>query len=131
MEKRKILIVDDDVDLCDSLKAILERVGYAAVTAGSRSEGMDKIRTERPDLIILDVMMDTWHDGFEMSRELKSDPQFRDTPILMLTSIEERTGVGFKSSAGDPTWLPVDRFLDKPADPEVLLAEVGKLLPCQ
>ena len=53
---------------------------------------------------------------------------FRDTPVLMLTSIEERTGVEVKSSAGDPTWLPVDGFLEKPVEPEVLLAEIGKLL---
>jgi CheY-like chemotaxis protein len=128
MEKRKILVVDDDIDLCDSLKAILDNAGYATATATSRSEGMEKIRADRPDLIILDVMMETWHDGFEMSRELKGDPQFSGTPILMLTSIEENTGIEFKSSAGDPTWLPVDRFLDKPLKPKVLLEEVESLL---
>ena len=128
MAKRKILIIDDDADLSDSLKAILERAGYATTTAANRAQGMEQIRAEQPDLIILDVMMDTWRDGFEMSRELKADPQSRGTPILMLTSIEEKTGVEFKSSAGDPTWLPVDGFLEKPVDPEVLLAEIGRLL---
>lgn len=128
MGKHNILIVDDDVDLTDSLKAILERAGYAATAAANRAEGMERIRTERPDLVILDVMMETWQDGFDMSRELKADPQLSSTPILMLTSIEEKTGIGFKSSAGDPTWLPVDGFLDKPVEPDVLLAEIGKLL---
>ncbi len=128
MEKQKILIVDDDIDLSGSLKVILEHAGYDAATAASRAEGMEKIRMEQPNLIILDVMMETWQDGFEMSRDLKGDPQFKGTPILMLTSIEEITGIEVKSSAGDPVWLPVDGFLDKPALPDTLLAEVRKLL---
>ena len=128
MERRKILIVDDDVDLSDSLALILERAGYDSLTATSRSEGMEKIRTAQPDLIILDVMMETWQDGFEMSRDLKKDPRLRDTPILMLTSIEELTGLELKSSVGDPVWLPVDAFLDKPVSPDTLLATVRNLL---
>ena len=128
MEKRKILIVDDDTDLSSSLAVVLEHAGYVALTAATRTEGMEKVRRERPDLIILDVMMETWQDGFEMSRDLKRDPQFRQTPILMLTSIEEATGIEMKSSAGDPVWLPVDAFLDKPVAPEALLAEAEKLL---
>lgn len=128
MEKQKILVIDDDVDLCDSLRVLFENAGYATIVATDRSEGMEKIRTERPDLIVLDVVMDTWQDGFEMSRELKNDPGFRDTPILMLTCIAGMTGIDVKSAAGDPVWLPVDGFLDKPASPKVLLAEVGRLL---
>lgn len=130
MDKPKILVVDDDKDLCDSLMVILDNAGYAAATAMSRVEAMERIRAQRPDLVILDVMMETWHDGFEMSRELKSDPAFSDMPILMLTSIEESTGIEFKSCAGDPAWLPVDRFLDKPLRPQVLLEEIEGLLQC-
>jgi DNA-binding response OmpR family regulator len=128
MEKRRILIVDDDIDLSDSLRVVFEHAGYDARTAASRTEGMEKIRTEPPDLIILDVMMETWQDGFEMSRDLKEDPQLKDTPILMLTSIEEATGIEVKSSVGDPVWLPVDAFLDKPVSPDTLLATVRSLL---
>ncbi len=128
MEKRKVLIVDDDVDLSGSLKVILESAGYSVLTAANRAAGMEEIKAERPDLIILDVMMETWQDGFEMSRDLKGDPQLKHTPILMLTAIEEQTGIELKSSAGDPVWLPVDAFLDKPVSPDALLAEVKKLL---
>ncbi len=128
MKRQKILIVDDDVDLCGSLKVILEQAGYDLVTATSRSEGMEKIRVEQPDLIILDAIMETWQDGFEMSRELRGDPQFRNTPILMLTSLEEQTGIEMESAAGDPMWLPVDAYLDKPPAPNVLLAEAERLL---
>ncbi len=128
MDNAKILIVDDDPDLTQALKTTLESKQYVVVTASDRSEGMQKIKDDEPDLIILDVMMATWQDGFEMARELKADAQLKDMPILMLSAIKDRTGVGFKSSAGDPDWLPVDGFLDKPVEPDVLLAEVDKLL---
>jgi DNA-binding response OmpR family regulator len=128
MENAKILIVDDDPDLTKALKATLESKSYIVITASNGSEGMDKINTDKPDLLILDVMMATSQDGFEMARELKKDPQFKKMPILMLTAIKGRTGIDFKSSAGDPNWLPVDSFLDKPVEPQVLLAEIKRLL---
>lgn len=128
MENAKILIADDDPDIRDSLRAILESRQYTVITAADREEGMEKIKTEEPDLLILDVMMTTWDDGFEMSRELKNDPQLKNIPILMLTGIKEETGIDFKSSAGDPAWCPVEGFLNKPVEPDILLAEVEKLL---
>jgi CheY-like chemotaxis protein len=128
MENPRILIVDDDVDHTKSIQIILESNNYSVVTASDRNEGMEKAKLEKPDLFILDVMMSTWHDGFEMSRELKKDPQFKDIPILILTAVKERTGLGFKSTAGDPEWLPVDGFLDKPVEPENLLSEVTNIL---
>ncbi len=128
MGNAKILIVDDDPDYVNVLKTILESEQYTVVTASDRTEGMEKIRAEKPDLTILDVMMSTWQDGFEMSRELKKDAEFKNMPVLMLTAVEQRSGIGFKSTAGDPTWLPVDAFLDKPVEPQVLLEEIKKLL---
>jgi len=128
MESAKILIVDDDQDFATVLKTILEGEQYTVLTAIDRTEGMEKIRIDKPDLVILDVMMATWSDGFEMSREIKKDPHFKDIPILILTAVKERTGIGFKSNAGDPIWLPVDGFLDKPIEPQTLLAEVKKVL---
>jgi len=129
MEKLKILIIDDDPDLTEVLKIILTKANYKVSTASNKEEGMEKIATEKPSLIVLDVMMSTWQDGFEMSRELKNDSEFKHIPILMLTSITEKTGVEFESSAGNRTWLPVDGFLSKPVDPKVLLTEIEKLLP--
>ena len=128
MEKPKILIIDDDVDLVEVLKITLSAAQYTVITASNKTEGMEKITSEKPALIVLDVMMSTWQDGFELSRELKNHPEFKNIPILMLTSIAERTGVEFKSSAGDPTWMPVERFLEKPVEPAVLLSEIQKLL---
>ena len=97
-------------------------------TAPNKVYGLEKVRADKPDLIVLDVMMIAGQDGFEMSRELKNDPQLRDIPILMLTAAKEKTGIGFKSVAGDPDWLPVDGFLDKPVEPQELQAEVERLL---
>ncbi len=129
MENAKILIVDDDLDLTKALKVTLESENYSVVTASDRAEGMEKVKAERPNLVILDVMMAMWEDGFEMARELKKDSRFvKNIPILMLTGVKGKTGIDFKSTAGDPTWCPVDGFLDKPVDPKVLLAEVRKLL---
>ena len=128
MANEKILIVDDDVDLTKALQVTLESEHYTVITAADRTEGMEKIRTDKPDLVILDVMMSTWQDGFEMSRELKKDPQFKDIPILILTAVKGRTGINFESTAGDPVWLPVDGFLDKPVEPEQLLSKIQELL---
>jgi CheY-like chemotaxis protein len=127
MESAKIVVVDDDQDIRDSLQAILEGRQYTVITAADKTEGLEKVRSEKPDLAILDVMMSSWEDGFEMARELKKDPQFKNMPILMLTGVRDKTGIDFKSTAGDPTWCPVDGFLEKPVDPEILLAEVEKL----
>jgi CheY-like chemotaxis protein len=128
MENAKILIVDDDQDIRDSLQSILEGQQYTVVTAADRTEGMKRVSAEKPDLVILDLMMSTWQDGFEMARALKKDPQFKNMPLLMLTGVKDKTGIDFKSAAGDPTWCPVDGFLEKPVGPDVLLQEVAKLL---
>jgi CheY-like chemotaxis protein len=128
MENAKILIVDDDQDIRDSLQAILESREYNVITAANKDEGMEKAKAENPDLFILDVMMITWQDGFDLARELRQDSQFKDTPILMSTGVKEKTGIDFKSSAGDDNWLPVDGFLEKPIQPDLMLAEVEKLL---
>ena len=128
MAKAKIVVTDDDPEIRDTMQALLEGRGYTVVTAADPKEGMEAIRRERPDLAIVDVMMTTWQDGFDMSREIKGDPELKSIPILMLTGIREKTGIDFKSSVGDPTWLPVDAFLEKPTEPDVLFSQVERLL---
>jgi CheY-like chemotaxis protein len=128
MPKATILLVDDDEDIRLAVQALLESRDYAVETAATKEEGLEKFTTVKPDLAILDVMMVSWQDGFELARELKKDPDLKNVPILMLTGVENKTGFEFKSAAGDEEWLPVEGFLDKPVEPEVLLAEVEKLL---
>ena len=70
----------------------------------------------------------TSQEGFELSRQLKGSAEYKDIPILMLTAVKDKTGLDFKSTAGDESWLPVEAFLDKPVKPDVLLEKVASLL---
>ena len=128
MAQGKVLIVDDDQDITKAIKAVLNSEGYTVACAGGSEEGMKKLASQKPDIIILDVMMSTSSEGFEMARNLRKNSRYKDIPILMLTAIKQQTGFDFKPTAGDPEWLPVDEFLDKPIDPELLLAKVKALL---
>ena len=128
MGKAKIVIIDDDQDIRDSVQVMLESQDYTVATAANKEEGLAAVKAEKPDLIVLDVMMDGCSDCFELAREIKAEPDLKDTIILMMTAVTEKTGIEFKSSAGDPTWLPVDGYVDKPVEPDALLAEIGKLL---
>ncbi|RLD65016.1 MAG: response regulator, partial [Bacteroidetes bacterium] len=87
MGNKKILIVDDDIDIINVLKAVLENDDYVVVTAYSKKEGLEKLKTEKPDLAILDVIMETNQAGFELAREIKQQAGFEKLPLLMLTSI--------------------------------------------
>ena len=128
MTKKTILVIDDDEDVCLAVKTLLETRGYAVETASTKEAGQAKLAELVPDLAILDVMMQSWQDGFELARQVKKDPALKDIPILMLTGVEHKTGFEFKSAAGDEDWLPVDGFLDKPVEPDVLFAAVEKIL---
>ncbi len=128
MERAGILIIDDDPDISEAMKVILENKGYMVRTAGDGAEGMEQIGADKPDLIILDVMMNTSREGFILSRELKDNPEYKNIPILMLTAVKEKTGLDFRPAAGDESWLPVEEYLDKPVKPDLLLETVESLL---
>ncbi len=128
MAEGKILIIDDDPDITEAMTVVLENRGYEVRSARDGSEGMEQLKQSRPDLIILDVMMRTSQEGFELSRELKQNPTYKNIPIIMLTGVKQKTGLDFKTEAGDQAWLPVEEFLDKPVKPNVLLEKVENLL---
>ena len=88
METKKILIVDDDMDVVTMVETILGKEGYTVISASNKAEGMEMIRSEKPDLAILDVMMSTHYEGFELAKEIIDDPQLSKIPVLMQTSIE-------------------------------------------
>jgi len=127
----KILIVDDDPDIVLATRLSLERAGHQVIAASNGSEGLEKLKAERPDLIILDVMMDTATEGFQLALKLRSrDPaselaDYRDIPILMLTAIHSTTPLRF---GPEEDYLPVDDFVDKPIDPDLLVRKVEALL---
>ena len=124
----KILIIDDDPDIVEAMKVVLESRNYQVSSAKSGEEGLKKIKVNNPDLIILDIMMETGDKGFDVARDLRKSQDYKDIPILMLTAIKEKTGLDFRREAGDPDWLPVDDYCDKPLKPDELISKVEALL---
>jgi len=131
MEPKRILLVDDDPDQRLALRLPLESAGYKIFEAANYDEGLAALDEANPDLIILDVMMDTATAGFQFALSIHSpDPtskfgKFSDTPIIMLTAIHSTTPLRFEP---DEDYLPVQVFLEKPVDASVLLATVEEQL---
>jgi len=131
----KILVVDDDVDLVETLRTVLEANGYRVATANSAEQGYAQVDAERPDLILLDVMMPAATEGFRLIWQLRNrpEPYFRTVPIIMLTAIHEKTGLRFYPESSDGTFkegehVPVQDFLDKPVESARLLEKVRAAL---
>jgi CheY-like chemotaxis protein len=131
MSQKKILLIDDDPDLRLALRLPLESEGYAVSEAACTADALTAVKEIQPDLIVLDVMMDSTTAGFQLALDLHSpDPkseykQFRNIPIIMLTAIHTTTPLRF---APDEDYLPVQTFIEKPVEPEALLAKVRELL---
>jgi len=125
-ESKKLLLIDDDVDFLDMNKTVLENNGYTVLTAHSAKEGMDKVKAEIPDLIVLDLMMEKFDSGFSFAKELKSNPLFKHIPILMLTAVADKTGFRFSKEL-DGYWMRTDDYAEKPIVPSELLKRVKNL----
>ena len=125
---KKIVIIDDDADLRLTMKTILSSK-YEVREAGSAKEGMSLVRSYAPDVVLLDVMMESETAGFELARDIKQDKRNKKVKIMMITSIDRKEHLDFKSEAGDAAWLPVDDYVVKPIDPQTLLSKVEKLAP--
>ena len=127
-EMATILIIDDDPDIVLAARTVLESAGYRVNDASNTKRGFESMQANRPDLIILDVMMDTQTEGFEFARKLndaaRGDPlaEFKDIPILMLTSVVSTTPTDMEPDIED---LPVEMFVDKPIDMKDLLGKVA------
>jgi len=119
----KILIVDDDPDIVEASQLFLAKEGHQIETAGNRAEGMAKVESFQPDLLLLDVMMELPDDGFTMAQELRR--QGKSFPILMLTSVATASGLAF---GRDNEMVPVDDFQSKPIEPAALVKKVAELL---
>jgi CheY-like chemotaxis protein len=127
----KILVIEDDADMVMAIRMPLEANGYEVFEAATGEEGLQKVKEVEPDLIILDVMMETTTAGFQVSLQLRTPDTdseyaaYREIPILMLTAIHTTTSLRF---GPDEAYLPVDDFVDKPIDPDVLLEKVHALV---
>ena len=118
-----ILIVDDDPDVVEAVRLFLERDHHKVVCAYSRAEGMKAVADCKPDLLILDVIMDQPDDGIAMAQDLRRAGF--PSPILMLTSIGKVTGLSYDK---DEQLVPVDAFHEKPIEPATLMRSVNELL---
>lgn len=126
-KKKRILIIDDDPDFVEVTKTVLVSDGYKVSHCSDAKSALDRIHQFRPDLIILDVMMHIDSAGFYVAYEIRKDPHYSKTPILMITAIHQTTPFHF-SPETDGEYLPVQKLLDKPVPPETLLKEVATLL---
>jgi DNA-binding response OmpR family regulator len=124
--KGLILVVDDDPDIVATSRIILESNGYEVRTAASGKEAMDLLSRCKPDLMLLDVMMASDTEGFDLAFRLKADPEFKGLPIIMLTAFLEKVrteGPGpFEFILGEQ-W-PVEWLFEKPLDTKKLLAKI-------
>jgi two-component system alkaline phosphatase synthesis response regulator PhoP len=125
-DRAKILLVDDDKDFVEATKLVLESKPYEVITAYDGSEGLRQAKKEKPDLIILDVIMPI-KDGFNAAEELKKDPELNAIPVIMLTSFADRVGETTLSVSQGLT-LDTEDYIDKPVAPQELLKRVDKLL---
>lgn len=137
-----ILIVDDDPDNLSYLKDILEDEGYETLTAKDGLEGMEKVKTAKPQLVLLDLMMPN-KSGIRMFQEMKMDEELREIPVIIVTGVSQATGVDFKEfvvrlpgSEGDPTvttkgetrYSRPSGYLEKPIEPQQLVTLVREVL---
>ena len=125
-KQAKILIVDDDPVLVEATKAVLESKNYQVSAAYDGDEGLEKAKDEKPDMIILDIIMPT-KDGFTVCEQLKGDPQLSEIPVLIMTSFAaKKQETNIPVSAG--LTLEAEDYIDKPVKPDELLNRVEKLL---
>lgn len=117
----KVLIIDDDQDLVEVMSLVLAKAGYQIVTANNKGDGKAAFERENPDVILLDVMMESEDDGFVLAQELRKEGH--KTPIIMLTNVSRVLGMEFGK---DDEMVPVDEFTEKPLPPDKLLALVKK-----
>jgi two-component system, OmpR family, alkaline phosphatase synthesis response regulator PhoP len=120
---KKVLMIDDDAEFIDAITNILDAKGYDVVSAADGKDGIAKAKQEKPDIILLDVMMTTKSEGFDVARELSKDANLKNTPVVMLTGVRKEMNLPFGFEP-DPDWLPVTVFLEKPVKPETLLKTI-------
>jgi CheY-like chemotaxis protein len=128
MKKQKsILLVDDDMDYLFQMKFQLERFGFMVIAAESQREAEDLIKTMKPDLAIIDLMMENEDSGFILCFKMKR--MYPDVPIILATAVSAETGMSFGISSQDERkWIKADLYLEKGIRPEQLENEIKKLL---
>jgi CheY-like chemotaxis protein len=126
-QPKNALVVDDDEDFVIQQKAALERLGYAVVTAHSRAEALERMEQTRPDVAVVDLMMDEMDGGFVLAHQIKR--KFPQTPVILVTAVTGATGLQFApdGGAGHHRWVKADALLAKPVRFEQLQREIERL----
>jgi CheY-like chemotaxis protein len=124
-KSKKVLLVDDDRDFLEMHTAVLEHRGYEVITAQNSIECLEKLEETKPDLVILDVMMEQFDSGFKATGKIKQ--KYKDLPVMLLTSIGAQTNLDFSSSEEVLKVTGADVLLDKPVSPKVLIDEIERL----
>jgi len=124
---KKILLIDDDKDFVASNTDLLEAYGYEVFSAFDGESGFQKAKKEKPDLIVLDVMMAYDTEGIEVARRLQTDPLLKGVKILLVSGITKELKLP-QSLKPDESWLPVTRIMEKPIDPCRFINEVKQIL---
>jgi DNA-binding response OmpR family regulator len=130
-KKIKILVIDDDPDFRDAVTEILTSGGYGVVSATGPEDGKARILSERPDLVLLDIMMDSLFDGYSLCHTIKTAPEFesvRATPIVFVSAVKDIAGARFGFQGGGEGLSDPDDYIDKPVKPAELLARIQALL---
>ena len=122
---KKVVMIDDDPEFVEAITNLLDAKGYDVHTASNGKDGVAMAKAENPDIILLDVMMTTKHEGFDVARELHDDPTTKETSIIMMTGIRREMNLPFGFEP-DSAWLPVKKVLEKPVKPEVLLKAIDE-----
>jgi len=126
-EKKLILIVDDDADFLEQMKFHIEKIGYDVVVAESQKEGEKYIEKNKPDLAIIDLMMENEDSGFILSYKIKK--KYPDVPVIIATAVTSETGMVFGlSNKEERSWIKADLYLEKNLRPDQLQREISKLL---
>jgi CheY-like chemotaxis protein len=123
--RRTVLLVDDDADFVEQNRLLLEARGYRVRTAHSGRQCLEEVSARKPDLIILDMMMESENEGFDLSRELRNSEYTKGIPLVMITSVNDIRPFRIEP---DRTWLPVDALIEKPVDSSLLLDVVDRIL---
>jgi CheY-like chemotaxis protein len=118
-----ILLIDDDMDFKAATSIVLKSAGHTIITAASGEEGFRKAKAEKPDIILLDVMMASPDEGFVFARKFREDGEISRIPVILVTGIKKIRGLPF-SYEPDEDWLPVKAVLDKPLKPELLFKTI-------
>ena len=121
----KILVIDDDHDFIKITRMILQSQGYDVVSAATGEGGLDVMRRERPNLVILDIMMTYILEGLDIRRQMAADPNLKNIPVIMSTSL---TGERVQRNLPSDEYVPESAWLHKPIDPDKLLEQVKKAI---